>query len=55
MQAEHFVLAPVDPEHRCYGWMANGGKLWTARLSGCPGSVITVLMLSPSKVQYCDN
>ena len=24
-------------------------------LTGCPGSVITVLMLSPSKVQYCDN
>lgn len=24
-------------------------------VTGCPGSVITVLMLSPSKVQYCDN
>lgn len=24
-------------------------------MTGCPGSVITVLMLSPSKVQYCDN
>lgn len=25
------------------------------RLTGCPGSVITVLMLSILKVQYCDN
>lgn len=24
-------------------------------MTGCPGSVITVLMLSLSKVQYCDN
>lgn len=24
-------------------------------VTGCPGSVITVLMLSQSKVQYCDN
>ena len=27
----------------------------TQRLTGCPGSVITVLMLSILKVQYCDN
>lgn len=35
------------------GWMMPSVGL--PDVTGCPGSVITVLMLSPSKVQYCDN
>lgn len=39
---------------RCGGWRVERGP-GLLDLTGCPGSVITVLMLSPSKVQYCDN
>lgn len=49
-----------------YGWTCWPRAWWVGGwrmepspglldVPGCPGSVITVLMLSPSKVQYCDN
>lgn len=38
------------------GHLRRGWRHWRTRwLTGCPGSVITVLMLSILKVQYCDN
>lgn len=44
------IFVPVQPQ--C---PADGSLEMTSRYAGCPGSVITVLMLSPLKVQYCDN
>lgn len=48
-----YVVAKTSSLKIIPGWMMPSVGLLD--VTGCPGSVITVLMLSPSKVQYCDN